>query len=106
MADKSTKAGAQKPVPIKIIVEATDSVASYYLNYFEVGQTPNDFTIYGGRIPAKLSPQRLNIAQDSGTLTIEADVEITFPATIMTGLIKALNIQKELFEQNNNIKLA
>jgi len=93
------KAGVQNKVPVKIILEATDSVASYYLNYLAVAQTPNDFTIYGGRIPAKLTQQRLNIAQESGTLTIDADVEITFPATIMTGLIGALNIQKELLNK-------
>jgi hypothetical protein len=107
MADKSTKAGTQQKVPIelKINLEVSDSSASYYSNYFEIAHTSNDFTIYGGRIPAKLTPQRLNTAKESGRLTIEADVEITFPATIMISLLRVLNTQKESFERNNSIKL-
>jgi hypothetical protein len=58
---------------------------------------------YGARIPAKLTPEQLRLAQESGTITVEADLGITFPTTILQGLINALNIQKEMFEKRDNI---
>ena len=67
----------------------------------KVSQTPNEFTIYGARITVKLTPEQLRLAQESGT--IKADLGITFPTTILHGLINALNIQKEMFEKLDNI---
>lgn len=84
MTNKSSKPGPQQNTLV-INLEATDSLASYYVNYMEVSQTPNDFTIYGARIPAKLTPEQLRLAQESGTITVEADLGITFPTTISQG---------------------
>ena len=76
-----------------------DSAQSYYCNYLEVAQTAYDFTIYGIKIPAKLDTNNMAALKESGKINFLADIEITFPAYIIDGLITALTAQRDLFER-------
>lgn len=89
-----------KPVLATIAVSPNEFAQSYYCNYLEVAQTAYDFTIYGIKVPAKLDAANLVTLKDGGKLNFLADIEITFPAHIIDGLITALTTQRDIFERN------
>ena len=102
MAKKKKPNGASKKdapqVVTRIIMEPTEGMASYYINYVEVANTLTDFALICGQIPPKLPTMRLKEVQASGVVTIDASLQLVFPAAMVPGLIKALEKQKELFE--------
>jgi len=99
MPKRSPKAPKAEFASVKISLEASDSTATFYVNNAEVGHTPHDFTLACGKLRAKLSPSEYTAAKESGRLTVEATVQITFPPTLLPGLIRALTTQRELYEK-------
>jgi hypothetical protein len=76
-----------------------------YTNFVEVVQTAHDFTMTGAQMPVKLSEEQLMVAGEGKRLPIEADFQITFPVSLLVGLIDALMLQKEAYEKVNNLTL-
>jgi hypothetical protein len=91
--------------PIKVTLEPSDTTTVYYVNFFEVANTPYDFTLLGVRLPAKLPPARIADAQTSGSLTFEPDIQVVFPASIVPSLIQALTIQQKRYEEATGMTL-
>jgi hypothetical protein len=69
------------------------------MNYMEAANTANDFSLLCVRMPAKLSTERKSHALATKELHIEPDVVITFPTSLVPGLIRALTTQKENYEK-------
>jgi hypothetical protein len=95
---KRKKTGPQTAT-VKISLQASDATANFYVNNAEVGHTPHDFTLACAKLRSKLSPSEFAAATESGQLTVEALVQITFPPTLMPGLLKALTTQRDLYEK-------
>jgi hypothetical protein len=101
VAKKTKKAGAAKAstqVITRVVMEPSEGMATYYVNYVEVANTLSDFALICGQIPPKLTSMRLKETQASGIVTIDAAVQLAFPPAMVPGLINALLKQKELFE--------
>jgi hypothetical protein len=102
MAKRTSRAVAEPPAPLKdlrIIVDATVAVPTYYVNYMEVANSVHDFTLFGVKMPPKLSADKLAAAQQTKELHVEPEVLITIPATMVLGLIRALTTQKDTYEK-------
>jgi hypothetical protein len=97
MAKRNKKAPA--PADIRIVVDPDDSAPAFYVNYMEVANTANDFTLFGARLPAKVSEETKARIVTSNEFHVDADVLITFPVSLVPGLIRALTTQKEHYEK-------
>lgn len=89
----------------KIAVEEPPGLPVFYVNYMEAASGPNDIAITAVKIGPRFSPSRLAEIKESASLTVEADVQIIFPATILPGLIRALNTVRTAYEKNTGYVL-
>ena len=85
-------------VRVRFQLHSGDSTASYYCNFAEVTNTPYDFSVSFGKIPTKLKQEDRLAAESKQPIPLEAFVQIQLPVTLIPGLIRALNAQKEKFE--------
>jgi hypothetical protein len=92
-------------VTITFVLNPPEGVKPTYANFIEVVQTAHDFTITGAQLPVKLSQENIRIAREGKAVPIEADFQITFPASLLIGLIDALISQKEIHEKVHNTAL-
>ena len=92
MADDKTA----ERIKARLIVFPTENTHQYYVNYMEVVSSENDFTIYGVRVPSKIPPNQI---EEGGSLHVEPELEITFPVTIIQGLIDALINQRDAYSR-------
>jgi hypothetical protein len=105
-----TPAGAAAPVtatkvPVRMALEVPESVSRYYANFIEISQTSWDFALIFTTLPAKPTPAKVAEMQATGVLAWPAEVVVNFPPTLMAGLIRALNMQKEAYEKENGVEL-
>lgn len=98
----STPGAAPKPAvaQVKIVVDMPEGSEPYYANHVEVGHTKFDFFLLCSRLPTKPSSAVIQSAVASGELHIPATVQVTFPASLIAGLIRALETQKQAFEKD------
>jgi hypothetical protein len=92
-------------VQVKVGLEVPDGTPSYYLNYIEINHSKWDFCLIGAKLPAKYSAAKIAEMQAGGVLALPAEVTINFPSTLIVGLIRALTIQKELYEKETKTEL-
>lgn len=98
------KSVAKKPVgdsttlAAKVVLHASDETPDYYINYAEMASSANEFSLYGVRVPTKLSDLALSTIREAGTIDLEPSVQLTMPITLIDGLINALQTQKGLYE--------
>jgi hypothetical protein len=85
-------------VRLSISTQVGDETFTYYANHAEIASSPHEFGLLFARMPTKVPPERLEEAM-SGTLTLPCDVQILIPATMISGLIRALNTQKATYEK-------
>jgi hypothetical protein len=107
MAAKKSKAPPAPPtMTVKVGLRVSDATATFYVNNAEVGSTTHDFTMMFSQMPAKVSPALFADAEKTGTLTMDASVQVVFPLTLMAGLIRALTAQKEAYEKSFGVILS
>jgi hypothetical protein len=92
-------------VGVTIAVDVPDGVPSYYVNWIEISHTKWDFCIIGATMPARHNQSKIAELKATRVLTLNADVQLIIPPTLLPGLISALTIQKEKFEKEMNMEL-
>jgi hypothetical protein len=102
---KKAPAATGTSVTVKLSVQPGEGTETYYVNHAEVGGTQHDFTIMFAQIPAKPSRTVLADASKSGELRIDASVQVTFPTSLISGLIRALTTQKEMYNKRFGVTL-
>lgn len=90
---------APEQVELRIIIDPNDMAPMYYVNYIEAANTVNDFSLIGVRLPPKLSEEKRREFIAKKELHVEPDVVLTFPTSMVPGLIRALTTQKENYEK-------
>jgi hypothetical protein len=98
-AKQTVVAAPQKDVAFKITFAISNETPVYYINHAEISHTPHEFGILVGRIPTRLPAAQLEEVKQSGTLSIEPELQLLFPTKMIIGLAKALQIQQEKYEQ-------
>jgi hypothetical protein len=101
----SPVAPVTKPVAMSIVLATPEGSGTLYVNYLEIAHTPFDFTLLGVQIPGKLSPEQVRAATEGRAIVFDSDFQVTFPASILPALIRALIAQKDLYEKSYGIKL-
>jgi len=94
-ATKGGKASTEPPLLVSIAMGAGDDIPSQYVNHIEIAHTIHDITLTAGVIPPKHSPEKLENIKASGLLLVEPVIKMTFPPTILDGLIDALQKQRD-----------
>ena len=83
-----------KPITAHVVARSTEDTPRYYVNYIEVASSRNDFAMLCVRVPSKIQSDQI---EESGNLRLEPELEITFPVTIIQGLIDALITQRDAY---------
>lgn len=99
MAKTSKKkiAGPQpNSAPVRILMST--GTPSFYVNFADITHSPHEFAISAARIPTKLTLRQIEEIKESGSLEVEAEVQLIIPPTMLPGLIKALQSRRKLFE--------
>jgi hypothetical protein len=95
-AKKRVKAAGIKAVALELI--PTIDTPSYYVNHLEVTHLPYEFGLLGTRLPIKLSAQEQQRMLEAGKVAFEPTVHLILPTAMLPGLIRALQIQQQQFE--------
>jgi hypothetical protein len=90
---------------VKAQIEVPEGTPAFYTNFVEVSNSPWDFSLIFARLPAKPNLSKYEEIKASGVLPITAEITINFPPTLMAGLIRALNTQKEIYEKMTGTEL-
>jgi len=98
-----SKTASDKPkfAQVRIVLNEVADVPSYYVNYAEVSQGMHDFSIHVARMPSRFSPDVAAAAAKEGVLRIDPMLQLVVPPTIIPGLIKALELQKAMYEKQH-----
>jgi hypothetical protein len=90
-------------VTVTFVLTPPRGMKPTYTNFIEVVQTAHDFTLTGAQVPVKLSQEQIRVVSEGQSVPIEADFQITFPLSLLAGLIDALMAQKQTYEKVNNL---
>jgi hypothetical protein len=101
----TTGPNTSQTVTITFVITPAKGIKPTYANFIEVVQTAHDLTLVGAQLPVKLSQEQIGAASAGQAVPIEADFQITFPLSVLSGLIGALTSQKETYEKVNNLTL-
>lgn len=85
---------------VQIRVEPSSETPTYYVNHVEVAHNQHEFALFTGKLPAKLSTEELEKSKNSGVLTLDPSLQILLPPSIIRGLLRALQMQLDLYEKN------
>jgi hypothetical protein len=102
---KKTATVAPEQVELRIVIDPNDAAPVYYVNFMEVANTPSDFSLLCVRLPPKLSDEKRREVMVKKEFHAEPDVILTFPTSIVPGLIRALTTQKENYEKAMGLKI-
>lgn len=93
----------QKPstLAVKVVPNITSDTPTYYVNYADIGHSANEFSFVALRVPARVTNEQKEEATKTGSLVVEAVVQLLFPPSLMPGLEKAVAIQIAKYEQTH-----
>ena len=106
MAEKrKRKKAISEPLPDRLSVsiqpDPKPDTPSYYVNYAAVSYSEYDFMVTVLRVPTQLTPQQTELAKKGGAVPVEPILQLIVPPKLVDGLITALSIQKEKYEQEH-----
>lgn len=84
-------------VAAQIVVGDGVDIPSYYSNFIEVGHSQHEFVLNFVRTPSALSPSRMEAVREAGKIVVEPMLQVTIPPTLVPGLLKALQLQKDKY---------
>ena len=88
-----------EPITANLVVLPTEDTPQYYVNHVEVASSRNEFAMFCTRVPSKIQPDQIDQIEKNGNLRLEPELEITFPVTIIQGLIDALTKQRDAYSK-------
>ena len=106
MAKKADRPSVEKSeeglISFSTSQKRTDQTEHRYANYISVGHSPWDFSISFGMFstPQKGDiPSKGKAPKTKMEIEVPAQVEINFPLSLIPGLIRALETQKQAYEK-------
>jgi hypothetical protein len=86
---------------VSIQLDPKPDTPSYYINYAAVSHSEYDFMVTVLRVPTKLTPEQTELAKKGSAVPVEPILQLIVPPRLVDGLITALSIQKEKYEQEH-----
>jgi len=99
-ARKKRVSAPEEPTAVSISFENVEDAPLFYVNYVEVSHSRHDFVAFCTQAPTKLSPEEREEVLRTKLLRQEPLVRLVLPPTIIPGLIRALQIQREKYEDS------
>jgi hypothetical protein len=102
MASKKARKALAKdarPLRAKVVMKVTKDLPTYYIDHVEVGSGIHDFSLIVAKLPGRFTAEELSAAATTGELEVEPLLQLYLPPTLIPALIKALNTQKDAFEE-------
>jgi hypothetical protein len=97
---KKKKKNAQAKLPnVQLKLVAKDDTPFYYVNYMSVSHNLSDFTFSVVKLPAEFSPEQLELVKNRQPVVLESTLQLVAPPALAKGLIKALTMQVEKYEE-------
>lgn len=97
-----TKEVPDQETTVRIAISVNEETPVYYVNFAELSNTPNDFSLTCVRVPSKPTKFMAEEAKNTGTMTLNSNVQLVFPVGMLHGLIKALQTGREIYEKSLN----
>ena len=94
----SPDAPQEEPITARVVVEEGDA-SPLYINFAEVSHSRHEFMMHCLQVPTKLTPTMREVILSSGELRLSPILTLLMPPTLLPGLIKALTLQMEKYEQ-------
>ena len=91
----------QARIRVTIRPDPKPDTPSYYVNHASVSHSEYDFIMSVLRVPEQLTLDQAELAKAGQPIPVEPILQIIFPPRLIDGLIKALIIQKDNYEQEN-----
>jgi hypothetical protein len=92
-------AGDNDALAIGFSTQISPETPTYYFNYAEIASLPHDFALLFARVPAKLPPDRFEEVRAAGRMVLDCELQVLISPTLIPGLIRALTVQRERYEQ-------
>ena len=89
---------AEETQTLRIALEPTDDVPSYYINHVEVSHSRHDFGLGCAHLPTTLPAKVRDEVKRSGVLSLEPLIRLIVPPTLIPALIRALQAQQSKYE--------
>lgn len=105
MAKRRTKKAdiVAAPTAVQVIIEPSDDTPTYYINHAEIAHNVHDFTVSAVRVPAKFTAAQRSGIQSDKRLVLDSLLHVVMPASLVPGMIRALQRQRELYEKQFGI---
>lgn len=103
---KAKGSAVQAIIQLRPSLEVSDDTPQYYVNHAEINSTVHEFVISAGRLPGRLTQAQIEMVRATSVLPTPADVQLLIPPTLIVGLIRALQTQKDVYEAQYGITLA
>ena len=87
-------------IAARVVVESDDASA-FYINFAEISHSRHEFMMHCVQAPTKLSPTMREVVISSGEVRLSPMVTLLMPPTLIPGLIRALTVEMEKYEQQN-----
>jgi len=88
----------QHVATVRVFLDVTEDVPTFYVNYAEVAHSANEFVLLGARLPTKPSATQLAEAAETGDLKLQPVFQALLPTTLIPGLIAVLSAQRAAYE--------
>lgn len=98
-AQPKPQVAAPTQVQAQIVIGEPGDIPNYYSNFIEVGHNQHEFVLNFVRTPTSLSPSKMQEIAQTGKIVVEPILQVTLPPTLIPGLLKALQLQKEKFNK-------
>jgi len=98
---KITKKRKPEPEPtlsVRPAVQLSEHTPVYYVNHAELMSSVYEFGVVFARLPIKPGVEQMAEAQQSGVLTVDAELQVLLPPALIPGLIRALTSQRDQYE--------
>ena len=101
-AKRATRAKTAKEpdaLAVRLVVDLPPDLPTYYANHVELAVNRHEIAMWVARLPTKPGRDQLALAEATGELVVEAEMQILLPPTILEGLIAALVATKTKYEE-------
>jgi hypothetical protein len=106
MAKAATKPASRRKaeanadtLDVRLVVDLPADTPTYYANHVEIAVNKHEISLWIARLPTKPAREQMALAQETGELLVEAEMQILMPPTLIDGLIGALETTKLKYEK-------
>lgn len=103
MTNENVPKGKSREISFSIVLDPSDDTHSIYANYAEVSHGQYEIGISFAHLPTKIGSSHIAAVED-GKLKWNPSLHVSLPPAIVRGLIRALEVQLDMYEKRFGTK--